>query len=363
MNAKRSAPTMPLLSRHIMICRTDNIGDVMLTLPITAWLKQHVPGIQISFLCRAYAAGAVRACTSVDEVVELEQFLRDPAAFFAQADIDTIIFAQPDRTLVMAAFKARIANRIGNARQKVYQLLFCNRRVRFSKRDTDLHEAQINFEFLRPFGLTEIPSLETIARFYDFRRLDSARVDALVAAHPFNLILHPKSNGHGREWPIAHYRELAAQLSAHAGIHIWITGSRNEGTWLAEHAAALLALPNVTNVCGSFDLEEFSAFIQAADGLVASGTGPLHLAAALRQHALGLFPPTRPMHPGRWAPVGAQAQFLCQPTSCAGCRERTTPSCDCMEAITPASVCRVVLEWHEQKCVAAAALPQMAAGA
>lgn len=354
---------MPLLSRHVMICRTDNIGDVMLTLPITAWLKQHVPGIRISFLCRRYAAGAVGACTTVDAVVELEQFLLDPAVFFAQAGIDTIIFAQPDRRLVRAAFKARIANRIGNARQKLYQVLFCNRRVRFSKRESNLHEAQFNFEFLRPFGLTEIPSLETIKRLYHFRVLRNARADRLVAAHSFNLIVHPKSNGHGREWPTSHYRDLALLLEIHADIHLWISGSAEEGKWLAQHAPALLAMPNVTNLCGSFMLEEFTAFIQAADGLIASGTGPLHLAAALGQNTLGLFPPTRPMHPGRWAPVGARAHYLCEASSCAGCRKRSDPSCDCMEKITPASVCAIVLQWHEQKRLQLAAAPQATASA
>ena len=63
---------MSIHSSHILICRTDNIGDVVLTLPIAARLKQMLPGVRISFLCRAYAASVVRFCKDVDQVFEVE---------------------------------------------------------------------------------------------------------------------------------------------------------------------------------------------------------------------------------------------------------------------------------------------------
>lgn len=339
---------MAIKSSHILICRNDNIGDVVLTLPITAWLKQHFPSVKISFMCRGYAAAVVRRCSTVDDVVECEGVMDDPVRYFRQSDIDTVIFAQPDRRFAIAAFKAGIKHRVGNARQKIYQLLFCNRRVRFSKRTTDLHEAQINFEFLRPFGLGSIPDLETIAGLYQFKPETDAQVGALLAPHRFNLIIHTKSNGHGREWPIGHFTRLADILKKQPDIHLWTTGSAAEGRWLEEHAAALLESQNVSNVCGKLTLAQLGVMISLADGLIASGTGPLHLSAALGQRTLGLFPPTRPMHPGRWAPVGRRAQSLFMPTSCPNCRERTTPSCECMENITPQAVGEIVLQWARE---------------
>ncbi|QRX83569.1 glycosyltransferase family 9 protein [Glaciimonas sp. PAMC28666] len=337
---------MAITSAHILICRTDNIGDVMLTLPIAARLKQQFPSIKISFLCRAYAAPVVRHCRSVDEVVELESFLADPTAYFAQAGVDTIIIAQPVQLLAKLAFKAKVPNRIGNARQKLYQLFYCNRRVRFKKGNSEHHEAQFNFEFLRPFGLKTIPDLTEIASLYDFDIPDNEEVNSLLAQHPFNLIIHTKSNGHGREWPIAHYVTLAKELSAHKDIQLWLTGSAAEGAWLAENAAELLKLPNVSNVCGRFTLDVLTSFIKAADGLIASGTGPLHISAAIGQRTLGLFPPIRPMHPGRWAPVGTHAQSLCIPTDCTGCKDIDAAQCACMQKIAPHSVARIVLGWY-----------------
>lgn len=340
---------MVIQNSHILICRTDNIGDVVLTLPITAWLKKNFPSVKISFMCRAYAAGIVRDCTTVDQVIEVEHLAADPVAFLAKLNVDIVIIAQPDKDLAIAAYKARIPNRIGNARQKLYLLLFCNRRLRFSKRTSDLHEAQINFEFLRPFGLTDIPELETIRELYSFRKSSNSKISQLLQQHLFNLIIHTKSNGHGREWPIGHYQELAKLLGVNPDIHLWATGSVAEGQWLDEHASELLQMPNVTNVCGKFTLDELTSFIQAANGVIASGTGPLHLSAAVGQRTLGLFPPTRPMHPGRWAPLGKRAQFLCETISCSNCEKKQTLSCKCMENIAPDTVAEVVLRWFAEE--------------
>jgi ADP-heptose:LPS heptosyltransferase len=44
--------------------------------------------------------------------------------------------------------------------------------------------------------------------------------------------------------------------------------------------------------------------------LVAASTGPLHIASAVGIHAIGLYPSKRPMHPGRWMPLGGNASYL-----------------------------------------------------
>jgi ADP-heptose:LPS heptosyltransferase len=42
--------------RRVLICRTDNIGDVVLTLPLAGCLRERIPEVSVDFLCRAYAA-------------------------------------------------------------------------------------------------------------------------------------------------------------------------------------------------------------------------------------------------------------------------------------------------------------------
>jgi ADP-heptose:LPS heptosyltransferase len=346
---------MSITSSHILISRQDNIGDVILTLPMVARLKQLLPGVRITMLCRAYAAEVVRYCDDIDDIVHIEDIQEDLTDYLKNSDIDTVILAQPDRALAYAAFKANIRNRIGNARQKLYQLIYCNRRLRFSKGRMDCHEAQINFEFLRPYGDVKMPGLKDIPDFYHFSIPEDVASTQLLATHRFNLIFHTKSNGHGREWPVESYAALAQSLQGHPEVQIWLTGSAKEGEWLRQHATSLLSQSNVYNICGTQTLAQLTCFIKQADGLIASGTGPLHVSAAIGQRTLGLFPPTRPMHPGRWAAIGRRASNLCMAQiSCPVCNQRELITCDCMRAIKPEDVLSIVEQWYQEKMLSQA---------
>ena len=327
---------------HILISRTDNIGDVVLTLPIASYLKQRYPALKIGFLCRSYAAPVVRCCEAIDYVIESDK-LDDPAAYFAQSGIDTILFSKPDRKLAAAAKKARIAHRIGTS-HKLYNWLYCNHLVHFTRVKSDLHEAQLNFKLLQPMGLGFMPTLAAIPPLYRLRAPAMPAVRSVLRQDQFNLILHVKSNGNAREWPITHFTELARLLGADPDVRVWLTGSASEGAWVDAHAAELVQMPHVTNVCGHFTLDALTAFIDAADGIVVGSTGPAHMAAALGSRTLGLYPPRRPMHPGRWAPLGTRVQVLCQAAECDGCKDAAT--CSCMTQITPAMVLQVIQNWR-----------------
>ena len=329
---------------HLIISRTDNIGDVVLTLPLAGYLKTLYPSLRIGFICRGYAAAVVRQCRAIDYVLEVEQ-LGDAAASLGATGVDTIIFAKPDRRLAKAARQAKITQRVGTS-HRLFNWLYCNRLAHFSRVKSDLHEAQLNFALLRPLGIDFIPTLAQIPALY--------QLDALPYRGPvelpndgFNLILHPKSNGNGREWPITHFADLARALLPQRGMRLFVTGSAAEGNWLEQHGQDLLGVANVTNACGKLTLGELAAFLAAADGLIASGTGPLHMSAALGQRTLGLFPPVKPIHPGRWGALGVQARDLCLPVACGACGDGAT--CACMAGITPASVAQVVLEWQDEK--------------
>jgi ADP-heptose:LPS heptosyltransferase len=79
-----------------------------------------------------------------------------------------------------------------------------------------------------------------------------------------------------------------------------------------------------------------TGLINDCDGLVSASTGPLHIAAALRKYALGLYPPIKPIHPGRWAPLGNKAEYLVLDKKCNDCRR--TLDCQCIRSIKPEEV-------------------------
>jgi ADP-heptose:LPS heptosyltransferase/O-antigen ligase len=331
--------------RRVLVTRTDNIGDVVLTLPMVGYLKQQHPQAEISFLCRSYAAAIVAQCKHVDKVLTVES-IGDMKTHMRTVGYDAVIFGFAQRKLANAAWRADVLRRVGSS-HRFYHWLTCNLLAHFSRVKSDLHEAQLNFKLLKPLGMNFAPALEQCWRLYGLSVPRHPQADALLAKDKFNLILHPKSNGNGREWPLGHYTQLAQLLRTVPDVQILVTGSPAEGKFLQEHAPELLAMRNVKNVCGQLDLQGFTALIGGCDGLIASGTGPLHMAAALGRPTAGLFPPVKPIDPARWGALGERAMSLVQPAPCEGCND--PKSCNCMNALQPQWLFEVVLQWRREK--------------
>nr|WP_294940679.1 glycosyltransferase family 9 protein [uncultured Mucilaginibacter sp.] len=297
---------------HLLISRTDAIGDVVLTLPMAGYLKSLYPNARVSFLGRTYTAPVIKCSPYVDEFIDYTELLklggREQREYLRSKNIDAIIHVFPNKHVAALANQAGIKIRIGTT-NRLFHWHTCNKLVRLSRKNSDLHEAQLNLALLRPLGLKEVQPLDAIINHNTFvPRIElPAKFNVLLAADKFNLILHPKSNGSGAEWGLDKFKGLADVLPPDK-FKLFITGSDKEQVVLQDWIKTLPA--NVVDLTGQMALDELIAFMSKADGLLASGTGPLHLAAALGIHALGLFPSTRPIHPGRWAPIGKKAQVL-----------------------------------------------------
>ncbi|MBO2012343.1 glycosyltransferase family 9 protein [Hymenobacter negativus] len=335
-----------------LVSRTDAIGDVVLTLPVCGRLKQLFPGCRVVLIGRTYTAAVAAACPWVDDFLNLDELQQqnknDQVATLRDYAAAAIIHVFPNKTLARLAQKAKIPLRIGT-RNRWQHWLTCNRLVALSRRHSPLHEAQLNPKLLQPLGDTSEPTLPEVAQLvclHATELLAPQHQQLLQQRQPnqLNVILHPRSRGSAREWGLDNFAQLA-RLLHQAGHRVFITGTAAEGeelaTWLQQNAAFLAA-----DLTGQLSLPQFIAFIAAADGLVAGSTGPLHLAAALGRHALGLYPPIRPMHPGRWAPLGPHAEFLVfDKPNCSDCRKQPS-ACTCIRAIEAATVAARVANWQ-----------------
>ena len=342
----------PATPPTFLVSRTDAIGDVVLTLPVCGRLKQLHPGCRVVLIGRSYTAAVAAACPWVDDFLNLDdlQPLPEPqqVAVLRQFGAAAIVHVFPNKLLAHLAQKARIPVRTGT-RNRWRHWLTCNRLVALSRRHSPLHEAQLNLQLLQPLGGAPETPLAAVAPLVHLEAAEPlAETWQLLLAQrrpgQLNLVLHPRSRGSAREWGLANFARLAQLLHA-AGHRIFISGTTAEGeelaAWLRENAAYLAA-----DLTGQLSLLQFIAFIAAADGLVAGSTGPLHLAAALGRHALGLYPPIQPMHPGRWAPLGSLAEYLVfDKPACQDCRTQPA-ACTCIRAIEPLAVAARVLAWQ-----------------
>jgi heptosyltransferase III len=315
------------IGKRVVISRTDNLGDVILTLPLAGYLKSIMPDLKITFIGKKYTQPVIAKCAFVDHFLDREEVIKDPH-LLAMTRADTIIFVFPDHELAKVAKSVQIKRRVSTA-HRWYNWLYCNHLVDFSRLRSSLHESQLNFKLLKPFKLNRDVSTNELIPFYG---LHDSEFDysSLLSKDKFNLIIHPKSKGHGREWGLENYFQLIKRLPPDE-FSVFITGLKEEEDLINKELPQLLTIPGVTNMMGKFSLRELNSFISQVDGLVASGTGVLHLASALGKYTVGLFPPIKPIHPGRWGPIGENATYLVHDIDCNRCKGGAP--CLCMKAI------------------------------
>lgn len=320
------------LGKRVIISRTDNLGDVILTLPLLGYLKAMMPEIRIYFIGKEYTHSIVDRCIHVDKFLDREDLLRNPE-HLSEIQADSILFIYPDRQLARLAKRIGIRKRVATA-HRWFNWLYCNYRVDFSRLRSRSHESQLNFKLLAPFGIYWDCDNTEMASLYGLVPSLHNQNGTLSQDH-FNLIIHPKSKGSAREWHLDNFLELAKALPTDK-FRIFVTGLKEEGEVMEEELPELFQLPHVTNMTGKLNLDELMSFVSQVDGLIACSTGVLHLAAALGKYSLGLYSPMKPIHPGRWMPIGKKASYLVVDKNCSDCKRRK--ECRCVNEITVAQV-------------------------
>jgi heptosyltransferase III len=314
-----------------VISRTDSIGDVMLTLPMAGWLKTVYPKCTVVFLGRNYTRDVISACVHVDRFLSYDELALMPRhkAVERLREIRARYFFHvfPVKPIAFLALRARAKYRVGT-RSRWYHWFTCNRLLNLHRRNSALHESQLNLSMLRVFDAFAMPSRETIHSLYGFDRIPSLphAVQMMLDPDRKKVILHPASKGSAPEWGLGNYARLIAMLTAEKWQVIvgGTAGDREKlSSWLTQQA--------VLDLTGKLSLSEYISLISHCDALVAASTGPLHIAAALGKKSIGLFTSRRPMHPGRWAPVGAKAIALEHDPNCMKCAGEK--ACDCISSI------------------------------
>jgi len=325
---------------NILISRTDSIGDVLLTLPFCAWLKKQFPAAKLTFLGRNYTQSVLESFIVIDSFIALEQLNNQPTLekLNQLKAFDCIIHVFPNKEIASLAKKAKIPIRIGTS-HRLFHLLTCNKKVDFTRKNSDLHEAQLNFELLKPLGLKEIPSFQTIQDAGVNFKVQTTELPTEIAFLDFKnvVILHPKSQGSAIEWPLEKYIELALVL-VKSGKIVCFTGTENEGVLFRDK---LPKHSNIIDTSGKLTLHQLQFFIAQSYALVACSTGPYHIAGLCGIKAIGLFSARKPIHPGRWKSLGKNAVALVFDENCTNCKSKK--SCTCIHSISVEKVMQQLL--------------------
>jgi heptosyltransferase-3 len=176
-------------------------------------------------------------------------------------------------------------------------------------------------EFLRQFNLPvteEHPALNAApaTRKNVNARLAQKKLDVNAL-----VLIHPGPSWPVKEWPREHWVQLVSELRARGFTSIAQLGV---GRYLNFGQVAIEAIPGAVSLVDELSVEECFAVIAQAKLFIGIDSGLLHIAAATRTPAVGIFGATLPQF---FYPAAVRKNFQQSAVECAGCFHRKPRLC------------------------------------
>jgi ADP-heptose:LPS heptosyltransferase len=332
---------------HIALARSDNMGDLLFSLPLAASLKKHIPNAKITLIARDYVKDIADASPYIDHFLSHDQLLKmeeDIAAdYLKKHQIDSILILKGNKNILQLAKKANIRHIVSHLKN-YFWYVFSLRPFKFkivntnfkSKKGT-LHFAQKLLKFLYFYNIDSIIERDDLSVYLKLNVRNFPKVLNLLEKKKFNLVIHLGTNGNTSEWPLNHFNSLIKELPAN--VNILLTGSLLEKK---KFSSILKSHSKVVDLFGKLDGAELLCLLKHVDGLIANATGPLHLAAALNTRVLGLYPSRPAVNIERWGPLGKNVSVISAPTCDLSDKNK---KCDCMKKIKVNKVLAHIKKW------------------
>ncbi len=304
--------------RRILVCRTDALGDAILTLPVCLALKKAFPQAWVSMLVSGYTHDALSSQPGPDQVMVYEacgrhagwRGLKRLKQEIGGQSFDTALLVFPDIRISWAIFRAKVARRIGTGR-RLWSGLY-NLKVRHSRARAQRHEADYNLDLVRIMEVEAelMPPRLVVEKHAEAWAKKYCQCAGLKPGDKL-IILHPGGRGSSANWLPSNYASLARILMRQYEFRVLLTGSRQEQDLLADVAKQAGTQPLVLSE--PVDLKQLAALIAQASVFVSGNTGPMHLAAGLGIPTVSLFPARGVTGPIRWHPLGKRGVVLTSP--------------------------------------------------
>ncbi|MEG2178795.1 MAG: glycosyltransferase, partial [Bacteroidales bacterium] len=200
----------------LILSRIDALGDVLLSLPLAALIKESYPQTRILFLGRNYTQALIEAYPYIDGFINWDTLKSLPRAKmieqFKSYHADVLIHVYPQKSIAHLAKKAQIPLRIGTS-HRWYHWIYCNKLLNFSRKNSPLHESCLNTFLLKPLGITRVTQESELVKFAKLNlQIQGSSFTQLLSPTLFNVVLHPKSKGSAREWGLENFAKLIELL-------------------------------------------------------------------------------------------------------------------------------------------------------
>jgi lipopolysaccharide heptosyltransferase II len=341
--------------------RLDHIGDVLMSTPAMAALKEGRPERRLTLLTSPAGAAIAPLIPVIDDVIVYDApWMKatapraDSGPEFAMAErlrvgafdaaVIFTVFSQNPLPPALLCYLADIPLRLAHCRENPYQLL------------TDWvpevePERGIRHEVRRQLDLVAAIGCHTTDERMRLRVPPEASscADALLAetaidpARPW-LIVHPGATAPSRRYPAEGFAAVARRLVVASGWQVLFTGTAPEADLIAD-IQAMAGVPTHALV-GRASLAEFAALVARVPLVLTNNTGPAHIAAALGTPVVDLYALTNPQH----TPWAVPSRVLSHDVPCKNCYKSVCPMGhhDCLRRVAPETVVAAVRDLFEE---------------
>jgi heptosyltransferase-1 len=279
-------------SRRILVVRLGAMGDIIHTLPAVAWLKQNQSGAHLTWLVEPRWAALLEDNPYVDSVALLRRQsvagMMETRRELREGQYEIAVDFQG---LVKSALAASVAHpgrlfgfHQSQLRERLAGLFYSDRILSHST-----HVVDRNLELATACCGGGIGTAKPLFP------LPPGRPEGGLPAGDF-VLASPLAGWGSKQWPLRHYRALAARLHRELGVPLVLDGPPG-----ADFATAEGVVAHYSSLPGLIHATRRAAAIVGVD------SGPLHLAAALGKPGVAIFGPTDPARNG---PYGDSLRVL-----------------------------------------------------
>ena len=290
---------------RFLLIRTDRIGDTILTLPAVTAIRKKYPKAFIAFLSKPYIQPLIEKYSGIDLLLSYEpdgkhkgwKGMVKLSHELKEHNFQTAILFYPRMELAFALFRARIPVRIGTGFR--WYSFFLTKHVYEHRKECKKHESEYNLSLLK----TLIPDENLLPKF-EFKDWNlPSWWEKFHAEIKFNnyVIVHTGSNNSAPNLSKKQYKLIVHLLLKNTNWTVLLTGISEERQFVHD-LANNFSKERVKEVVARFSLEDFFSVVRKASLLIASSTGPLHMANAAKIPVLGFFCHAKPHTPTRWGP-------------------------------------------------------------
>lgn len=328
---------------RILIARLSHIGDCVLTLPLASALRRAMPTAYIGWIAESAAHPLLELSPDIDYLhVAPKGFLTRPDLAYQIRDqlrpfgYDIAIDPQGLTKSAAAAWLSGAPRRIGPAGQhgREFSRVLNNRLVR----TRSSHLVDRTLELLQEIGIDDRRVVWNLDRDERAERWASGQL-ARLGIGPAAALINVGAAWPSKLWEMDRFAAVSRHLRDARGIvSLVVWGGPLENRLARDVArmsggAAILAPPT--------DLRQLAALARRARLMIASDTGPLHIASAMGTPCVGLHGATWPSHSGAYGPQHRAVQRAYQGGTS---RQRRRADNSAMRQITVADVCRACEE-------------------